>query len=128
MMLHKTFLIASSLLLLTSCARAPSQEVLTETRFVRPSIDIVPRPRPVDLRNMEWRVVTHENMDEFIQSIGIGDTGEYVFYVITVRDYEKLALNLDELKRYILQQQEIIAYYEQAVSEPLDTSWEAIPE
>ena len=118
MMLQKTFLIASSLLLLTSCAR-PNQQIVTETVTVRPTIAIVPSPRPLDLRDMQWRVVTHENVEEFLQSVGIGDTGEYVFYAITVRDYEKIALNVDELRRYILQQQEIIAYYENAITEPM---------
>ena len=37
------------------------------------------------------------------------------FYVVSVRDYETLALNMAELKRYIQQQNEIIIYYEEAV-------------
>jgi hypothetical protein len=34
---------------------------------------------------------------------------------ISVRDYERLSLNVDELRRYILQQKEIIVYYEDSV-------------
>lgn len=116
-MLQKTFLIALSLLLLTNCAR-PDQQILTETVTVRPTIDIVPKPRPVDLRDVKWRVVTHENVEEFIQTVSIDDSETYVFYAITVRDYEKIALNVDELRRYILQQKEIIAYYERSITVP----------
>jgi hypothetical protein len=39
-----------------------------------------------------------------------------VGYVLSVRDYETLALNMAELKRYIQQQGEIIIYYEKAVT------------
>jgi hypothetical protein len=38
-----------------------------------------------------------------------------VAYVLSVRDYETLALNIAEIKRYIEQQKEIIVYYEEAV-------------
>jgi len=34
-----------------------------------------------------------------------------------MRDYENLALNIGDLKRYINQQKEIIIYYEKAVTE-----------
>jgi len=34
----------------------------------------------------------------------------------SVKDYENLALNISELRRYIGQQKEIIIYYEEAVS------------
>ena len=35
---------------------------------------------------------------------------------MSVRDYETLALNMAEIKRYIEQQKQIIIYYEQAVA------------
>ena len=34
-----------------------------------------------------------------------------------MRDYENLALNIGDLKRFIGQQKEIIVYYEKAVTE-----------
>ena len=39
-----------------------------------------------------------------------------VGYVLSVRDYETLALNMAEIKRYLQQQKEIIIYYEKAVT------------
>jgi hypothetical protein len=38
-----------------------------------------------------------------------------------MRDYENLALNVAELRRYINQQTEIIVYYEEAVQPPAPT-------
>ena len=42
--------------------------------------------------------------------------GNFLFYSMSVRDYETLALNMAEIKRYIEQQKQIIIYYEQAVA------------
>ena len=39
----------------------------------------------------------------------------FLFYVISVRDYETLSLNMAEIKRYIEQQKQIIIYYEKAI-------------
>jgi len=39
-----------------------------------------------------------------------------LFYAISVRDYETLALNMAEIKRFIEQQKQLIVYYEKAVS------------
>lgn len=39
-----------------------------------------------------------------------------LFYAMSVRDYETLALNMAEIKRYIEQQKQIIVYYEKAVA------------
>ena len=40
---------------------------------------------------------------------------DFVFYVVSLHDYENLALNMSELFRYIKQQKEIVIYYEEAV-------------
>ena len=45
------------------------------------------------------------------------ENGEYVFYAMSVPDYENLALDIAELRRYIEQQKEIIIYYEKAVTD-----------
>jgi len=98
-----------SVLLLASCA-TPEPETVVRTEFVEADIPIQPRPRGVELSDVEWKVVNHENLEEFLEDIKVGD--EYVFVAITVRDYEKLSLNVAELRRYIEQQQQLIIYYE----------------
>ena len=45
------------------------------------------------------------------------ENGDYVFYVISVRDFQRLALNMADIKRYLEQQKEIILYYEKSVTE-----------
>jgi len=46
----------------------------------------------------------------------VKENGDLVGYVLSVRDYETLALNMAEIKRYLQQQKEIIIYYEKAVA------------
>jgi len=62
-----------------------------------------------------WHVVTEANFDEFIEKFKKENGNAWVFYALSVRSYESMALNLAELKRYIEQQKQIIVYYEEAV-------------
>ena len=52
-------------------------------------------------------IVTEDTFDEFKERF-VKEQGDFVFYAISVRDYETIALNMAELKRYIEQQQVII--------------------
>jgi len=67
------------------------------------------------LSNIKWYVVTDRNFKDFKRTYK-KENGEFLFYVISVRDYETLALNMAELQRYIGQQKKLIVYYEQAVA------------
>lgn len=72
------------------------------------------RPKPVTLNDISFKVVTAENFDQFKTEFE-KENGVLVFYAMTVRDYESMAMNLAELRRYILQQKEVIVYYEKQV-------------
>ena len=64
-------------------------------------------------------MVNQDNYDEFVKQF-TEINGDLAYVALAIKDYENLALNISELKRYIDQQQEIIVYYERAVS-PEDT-------
>lgn len=64
-------------------------------------------------------VVTKDNYDEFVNEF-TEVYGELAFVALSMKDYENLALNIAEIKRYLQQQTEIIVYYENAVTEELD--------
>ena len=66
------------------------------------------------MNDIHFYVVTEGNLGDF-QKRFAKENGDLVFYALSVRDYETLALNMAELKRYIQQQKEIIVYYEEAV-------------
>lgn len=128
----KNFSTISSLILLSSLlagcstfAREPEKEIVTVTEVIKPTIAVVERPKPVQLQDVQFYVVTQKNLDEFLTEFA-KKNGELVFYAISVRDYENIALNMADLRRYLLQQKEIIIYYEKAVTD--DPPSEKVPE
>ena len=69
----------------------------------------------MSMNNIHFYVVTEENFEDFKKRF-MEENADFLFYSLSVRDYETLALNMAEIKRYILQQKEIIIYYEKAVA------------
>ena len=116
----RNYLTISSLLLLTlllsSCGylRKPEKEIVVQTVEVQKVVPVQPRPKPVDMTDVKFYVVTEENYEEFKEKF-MKTNNDFVFYVVSVHDYENLALNMSELFRYIKQQKEIVVYYEEAV-------------
>jgi len=78
-------------------------------------VPVVQRPKPVQLVDTRIFVVNESNIDDF-EAQFTDINGELAFIALSVKDYENLALNIAELRRYINQQGEIIIYYEEAVS------------
>tara|TARA_Y100001973_G_C5146056_1_gene305483 strand:+ start:815 stop:1066 length:252 start_codon:yes stop_codon:yes gene_type:complete len=68
------------------------------------------------MQNVEWYVVTEQNFNDFITKYKKEHGDEWVFYAISVRGYEAMALNMADIKRYLEQNQKLILYYEKAVS------------
>ena len=102
-------------LIISSCSSWPKlKQIEIQTVEVERNIPIQNRPRQLDMSPIKWYVVTEENFEEFKKRF-VKENGEFLFYVISVRDYESLALNMAEIKRYIEQQKQIIIYYEEAV-------------
>ena len=117
----REYLKVSSLLLLTlvlsSCTSWPKiTQVEVKTVEVERNIPKQNRPQPIRMNTgMKWWVVTEENFKEFKEKFEKENGDPLVAYVLSVRDYETLALNMAEIKRYIEQQKEIIIYYEEAI-------------
>ena len=102
-------------LLLSSCSSWPKlTQIEVQTVEVERNIPIQNRPRQLDMNDIHFYVVTEENFEEFKKRF-VKENGDLVGYVLSVRDYETLAINMAEIKRYIEQQKEIIIYYEKAV-------------
>lgn len=120
MMVQKILLVSLSLLLLSSCTKVPEKEIVTVETIIEKDIPIQPRPKGVQLTAPYFHVVTEKNLEKFIQEFKQQNGSELVFYAMSVRDYEKMALNLGELRRYIEQQKAIIVYYETAIEGGFD--------
>lgn len=115
-----SLILASSIL--SGCsmfAREPEKQIVTETKIIKNQIAVAERPKGLQLEDIQFYVVTEGNYEEFKERF-VQENGDYVFYAISVRDYENLSLNMAEIKRYILQQKEVIIYYERAVTEDIN--------
>ena len=80
-----------------------------------PTINVVSRPKPLTLRNADVIVITEKNIKEVIQRVK-DMQGSFVVYALDPKSFESLAINMEEIKLYIEQQNKIILYYEKAVS------------
>lgn len=117
---HKKYLILWSLLplllLSSGCSIIPREkEVIVQTVEVEKKIPLQADPKQLQFNDAYWHVVTEANFDEFIEKFKKEHGEAWVFYAVSVRSYESMALNLAELKRYIEQQKQIIVYYEEAI-------------
>ena len=113
----KRLLILTPLILAISACTSftPEPTIVTQTEYVEQSIPIQERPKGVDFPNVEWYIITEENLDTKVEEIE-AKTGEVVIFAITPKGYENLAIGIAELRRYVKEQQAIIGYYEEAVT------------
>ena len=124
-LLHLSILFPS-LLLLSSCGqfKIPDKEVVVQKEYVKQSIMLQQAPSPVDFPAVEWFVVNKDNLDESLKKIEAAG-GSVAFMAITPKGYENLSIGMAELRRYVLQQKQIITYYEKAIQgepEPVENT------
>ena len=67
-------------------------------------------PREIDLKEPYWYVVSDKNIDEFLARVE-KEHGQLVFLAMSVPDYEIMAYNMQELKRYINELKEVVVHY-----------------
>ena len=75
---------------------------------------MVAQPKPLQLNDTRVFVVTKDNYEKFVQDF-TQEHGVLAYVVLSMQDYENLALNVADLRRYLDQQTEIIVYYENAL-------------
>lgn len=104
-------------LFLSGCSlfSSPEPEVKIVTKVEKTTVPVVARPKPLQLNDTRVFVVTEDNLDEFLVRFK-EQYGEVAFVVLSMRDYENLALNIADMRRYINQQTQVIVYYEDAVT------------
>jgi hypothetical protein len=117
-MLRKTnIIIAAGVALgLAGCQSFP-QPIEISSKPVQLTIIQPVDPEPVTMINVHVSVVNKNNLDAFVKKAAAEQgTENPVFVAMGTKDYEGVALNIAELKRYIVQQQQIIAYYRKATA------------
>lgn len=92
---HK-FLMILSVLALSSCSQSV-KPVEIATAPVTVAVAKPSNPSPIVLQDIKWKIINES------------DT---IYYGLTVKDYEALSVNMQEIKRYLAAQKNIIKYYE----------------
>tara|TARA_Y100000992_G_C21021328_1_gene375885 strand:- start:268 stop:639 length:372 start_codon:yes stop_codon:yes gene_type:complete len=104
-----------SLLLISSCSWKPEKEIITKAEVYVPTINVVPRPNPLTLKDANVIVITEKNLEEVIKRVK-DMQGSFVVYALDPKSFEALAINMEQIKLYIESQNKIILYYEKAVT------------
>ena len=111
MELKKIVVISTILMMVSSCSLVPSKkEVSITTKAIERTIIQPVMPREIDLKEPYWYVVSDKNIEEFLARVE-KDQGQVVFFAMSVPDYELMAYNMQELKRYINELKEVVVYY-----------------
>jgi hypothetical protein len=112
--LSKIVLTLTVLTMAYSCSLIPkSVDVISkpiERQIAQPIL-----PRGIDLKDPFWYVVSEKNIDEFLETLK-KEEGRIVFLAMSVPDYELMAYNMQELKRYIRELKEVVVYYKTVTS------------
>ena len=105
-------------LIINGCSLIPKQprEVEIKTVEVRIPIQHPVYPRPIDMKEPKWYVVSNKNLDEFLTNIE-KEAGQMVFVAMSVPDYELMAYYLQEIIRFVKETKEVIVYYRTVMSD-----------
>jgi hypothetical protein len=103
-----------------SCSLIPTKQVEVVTKPLERQIVQPILPRAVDLKEPMWYVVSEKNIDEFLAQVE-KDQGNVVFFAMSVPDYELMAYNMQELKRYINELKEVVVYYRKVTTNEEET-------
>jgi hypothetical protein len=108
--LKKTVVTLTVLMMVCSCSLLPTKQIEVTAKPMERTIVQPIMPREIDLKDPYWYVVSDKNLEEFLARVE-KDQGQVVFLAMSVPDYELMAYNMQELKRYINELKEVVVYY-----------------
>lgn len=96
---------------LAACSSVPVQRVEVHTTPVEKPKLVLPKGDQLFQRSLEWVIITPDNVEEVFDKAK--ERGRpLVYFGLTDKGYENIALNLSDLRAYLQQQKAIIAAYE----------------
>jgi len=98
------------LMMACSCSLIPTKQVEIVAKPLERTIIQPVMPRAIDLQDPTWIVVNPDNWEDQLYLIEQQE-GEIVFLAMTIPDYEIMAYNMQELKRYITELKDVVVYY-----------------
>jgi hypothetical protein len=88
----------------------PNEVVVSSKPVEKPQLNLPPVDE-LNLRQVDWIIVTEENIDRRIEELK--ESGQpLAMFVLTGEGYENLGLNFSDIRALVQQQQSIIVAYE----------------
>lgn len=103
-------------LTISGCSLLKPQAVPVEIKTVPIRVPITQPvlPRAIDLKEPYWYVVSEKNLEEFLERNRKESGG--VFFAMSAGDYELMAYNLQEIKRYVKELKQVVIYYKKVTT------------
>ena len=102
--------------MVSNCSLLPTKQIEISAKPIERTIIQPVLPREIDLKEPYWYVVSEKNLEEFLARVE-KDQGQVVFFAMSVPDYELMAYNTQELKRYIRELKEVVVYYRKVTTD-----------
>jgi len=94
----------------------PPEPVKVITEEVKIDIYQPPLPQEIALENVKFFIINKNNYEQKVKEVEELLGGDFAVFALTPTGYEAMAYNLQELRRFIRQQKEIILYYRKATN------------
>lgn len=122
--MKRTIIATALVLTLSGCSTIKPLEV-----FSRP-IEKTPLnlndPEKIELDDVKWRVITEQNAKEIFKKLKEKNI-DPVLIGLTDNDYEKLSLNMNKIRNYIIQYQYILKEYRKYYEDNVDAGKKSGP-
>ncbi len=106
------------LIVACSCSLIPTKQIQVSAKPIERQIVQPIMPRGRELKQPQWIAITPDNWEEQLALIEEQE-GELVFLAMTIPDYEVMAYNMQEIKRYITELKDVVVYYRKVTTEKL---------
>ena len=98
-----------------SCSLLPTKQIQVSAKPIERQIVQPIMPREINLKELQWLTVTPDNWEDQLARIEQQE-GELVFLAMTIPDYEVMAYNMQEIKRYIVELKDVVVYYREVTT------------
>lgn len=94
-------------LLLSGCATTGSVTV-QPTKI--PAAE-APTPAPLNMRDVQWKILTKADLEALLIELEQNPDPNFALYTLDNGNFQALNLNLVDIRRFILEQQQVVVYY-----------------
>lgn len=95
----------------------------------QPAYQYVPRPvpsepqtQPVRMQQFQWKVLTKVELEKILADLNANPDPNFALFALTPQGFEALNMNLIEINRFMQEQQQVIIYYREYVSQTSTTT------